>query len=229
ETVAASVGGDGKRAMALLEEHAADYPRDALPLSLALGVFGLLGFSGRADFHEAQLALLERLAPHWDEDWWFLTYLGWARIETGDVAAGAQEVERALALNPNNAFAAHARVHGYFEAGDADAGAAFIAGWLPGYDRRSQLHCHLSWHLALFELARGQPERARALYADAIRPAVSHAPPLFNLADAASFLWRRRIYGETPPLDESWAEVMAHDKHYFTRAGIPFADGHADF
>jgi hypothetical protein len=23
---------------------------------------------------------------------------------------------------------------------------------------------------------------------------VSHAPPLFNLADAASFLWRWRIY-----------------------------------
>jgi tetratricopeptide (TPR) repeat protein len=196
---------------------------------LALGVFGLLGFSGRLDHHEAQLTLLERLAPHWGEDWWFLTYLGWARIETGAVAAGAREVERALTLNPNNAFAAHARTHGYFESGEADAGAAFIAGWLPGYDRRSQLHCHLSWHLALFELARGQPERARALYQDAIRPAVSHAPPLFNLADAASFLWRWRIYGETPPLDEWWNEVMAHAKRHFPRAGVHFADVHAAF
>jgi hypothetical protein len=60
--------------MALLREHVAEFPRDALVLSLALGVFGLLGFSGRADFHEAQLALLETLAPRWDEDWWFLTY-----------------------------------------------------------------------------------------------------------------------------------------------------------
>jgi len=172
---------------------------------------------------------LERLAPRWDEDWWFLTYLGWARIETGDVATGAREVERALALNPNNAYAAHARAHGYFEAGDAEAGAAFIAAWLPGYDRKSQLHCHLSWHLALFELARGQPERARALYEDAIRPAVSHAPPLFNLADAASFLWRWRIYGETPPLDEPWDEVVAHAKRHFPRGGIHFADVHAAF
>src|SRR5260221_544596 len=152
-----------------------------------------------------------------------------ARIETGDVAAGAREVERALALNPHNAFAAHARVHGYFEAGDADSGAAFIAAWLPGYERRSQLHCHLSWHLALFELARGQPERARALYEDAIRPAVSHAPPLFNLADAASFLWRWRIYGETPPLDEPWNEVIAHAQRHFPRAGVHFADVHAAF
>ena len=229
EVIALTIDGAGPQAMARLEDHVAEYPRDALALSLALGVFGLLGFSGRLDHHDAQLALLERLAPHWGEDWWFLTYLGWARIETGAVAVGTREVERALTLNPNNAFAAHAHTHGYFESGEADAGAAFIAGWLPGYDRRSQLHCHLSWHLALFELARGQPERARALYEDAIRPAVSHAPPLFNLADAASFLWRWRIYGETPPLDERWNEVMAHAKRHFPRAGIHFADVHAAF
>ncbi len=178
ETIALAIDGRGREAMAMLEEHVAEFPRDALVLSLALGVFGLLGFSGRVDFHEAQLALLESLAPRWDEDWWFLTYLGWARIELGDVAAGVREVERALALNPKNAYAAHARAHGYYEAGDAEGGAGFIAGWLPGYDRKSQLHGHLSWHLALCELARGNPERAAALYADAIRPAVSHAPPL---------------------------------------------------
>src|SRR3981189_1170172 len=121
EGIALTIDGVGPEAMACLETHVAEYPRDALALSLALGVFGLLGFSGRLDHHEAQLALLERLAPHWGEDWWFLTYLGWARIETGAVAAGAREVERALTLNPHNAFAAHARVYGYFEAGDADS------------------------------------------------------------------------------------------------------------
>ena len=227
ETIALVIDGLGAQAMARLDAHVADYPRDALALSPALGVFGLLGFSGRIDHHEAQLALLKRLAPEWDEDWWFLTYLGWARIETGDVGTGAHEVERALALNPHNAFAAHARAHGYYEAGDAESGAAFIEAWLPGYDRQSQLHCHLSWHRALFELACGRPEQARALYEDAIRPAVSYAPPLFNLADAASFLWRWKIYGEMPPLDDAWGEVIAHAARNFPRAGIPFADVHA--
>jgi hypothetical protein len=227
ETIALAVDGAGPQAMARLEAHVLDYPRDALPLSLALGVFGLLGFSGRLDHHEAQLTLLQGLAPQWGEDWWFLTYLGWARIETGDVMTGAREVERALALNPQNAFAAHARAHGYYEASDAESGAGFIEAWLPGYDRKSQLHCHLSWHQALFELARGRPERARALYEDAIRPAVSYAPPLFNLADAASFLWRWRLYDESPPLDDAWGEVVAHGKQYFPRAGIHFADVHA--
>lgn len=209
EIVARAVDGNGPGAMALLEEHVPDYPRDGLALSLALGVFGLLGFSGRIDHHEAQLALLKKLAPHWGDDWWFLTYLGWARIELGDIARGAAEVERALEGNPRNAFAAHARAHGYYEAGDPERGAAFVEGWLPGYDRDSQLHCHISWHLALFELARGNAERARELYADAIQPVVSHAPPLFNVADAASFLWRWRIYdlGRDP---DDWNEVAAY-------------------
>jgi len=226
EVIARAVDGNGPSAMALLEEHVAEYPRDGLALSLALGVFGLLGFSGRIDHHEAQLVLLERLAPHWGEDWWFLTYLGWARIELGDNARGAAEVERALAGNPRNAFAAHARAHGYFEAGDAERGAAFVAAWLPDYSRDSQLHCHISWHLALFELARGNPERARELYLDAIRPAVSSAPPLFNLADAASLLWRWQIYelGDTPG---ELAEAATLARQYFPQAGIHFADVHA--
>jgi tetratricopeptide (TPR) repeat protein len=227
DTIALAIDGKGTEAMALLEEHVAEFPRDALVLSLALGVFGLLGFSGRADFHEAQLALLESLEPRWDEDWWFLTYLGWARIELGDTVAGVREVERALALNPKNAYAAHARAHGYYEAGDAAGGAGFIEGWLPRYDRKSQLHGHLSWHLALCELARGNPERAAALYADAIRPAVSHAPPLFSLADSASLLWRRQVYGECPPRDGEWTEIAAHVQRFFPRAGMHFADIHA--
>jgi len=226
ETIALAIDGNGTGAMALLEEHVGDYPRDGLALSLALGVFGLLGFSGRIDHHEAQFALLERLAPHWGEDWWFLTYLGWARIELGDIARGASEVERALEGNPRNAFAAHARAPGYFAAGDPEGGAAFVEAWLPDYSRESQLHCHLSWHLALFELARGNPEHARRLYADAIRPAVSHAPPLFNLADSASFLWRWQIYEAGRDLG-GWDEVAAHARQHFPQAGIHFADIHA--
>jgi hypothetical protein len=170
EIVASAIEGAGLRALGLLDEHLADYPRDELPLFLALGAFGLLGFSGRRDHREAELAMLQRLLPHWGEDWFFQTFLGWARIESGsDVAAGIAEVERSLSLNPRNAWAAHALAHGYYEAGDAEAGAAFVTGWVPEYDRRSQLHGHLSWHLALFELARDNVARAHEIYTDAIR------------------------------------------------------------
>jgi len=222
-----TINGAAREALAMVRTHATEYPRDALPLSLALGVFGLLGFSGRRDHHEAQLALLEELAPHWGDDWWFLGYLGWAYIETGEVAKGTRLVERSLAGNPRNAHAAHQRVHGFFESGDAAGGADFVANWLQGYDRAGQLHCHLSWHSALFEFDLGNNERALAIYLDSIRPAVARAAPMLVLADAASFLWRWRFYEASPPLDDEWVEVVAHAQRHFPRASLAFADLHA--
>lgn len=227
DIIALAVDSAGPQALALLDEHLAEYPRDAVPLSLALGVFGLLGFSGRRDHREAELAMLQRLAPHWGEDWYFLTFLGWARIETGDVAAGITEVELSLSLNPRNAWGAHALAHGHHEAGDVEAGAAYLAAWLPEYDRRSQLHGHLSWHFALFELARDNPAGAHEIYADAIHPAVTHGPQVIRVADPAAFLWRWQIYDETPPVGADWREVVEYARQTFPRAGIHFADLHA--
>ena len=54
-----SINGEAAKAMAALEAHVRADPRDALVLSLALGVYGLFAFSGRPDHHEAQRALLE--------------------------------------------------------------------------------------------------------------------------------------------------------------------------
>jgi hypothetical protein len=65
DAISAAIGGSATEALAMVRSHAAVYPRDALPLSLALGVFCLLGFSGRLDHHEAQLALLQELAASW--------------------------------------------------------------------------------------------------------------------------------------------------------------------
>jgi hypothetical protein len=140
---------------------------------------------------------------------------------------GTRLVERSLAANPCNAHAAHQRVHGFFEQGDAAGGGEFLETWLPGYDRAGHLHCHLSWHSALFELSRGNSERARTIYLDNIRPSVAQAAPMLVLADAASFLWRWRFYGVSPPLDDEWTEVTAHAQRHFPRASLAFADLHA--
>ncbi|MEQ9640726.1 MAG: tetratricopeptide repeat protein [Alphaproteobacteria bacterium] len=226
EAIALAVEGRAGDAMAQVARHARDFPRDALPLSLALGVYGLLGFSGRVDHHEAQRDLLESVAHGWDEDWWFLTYLGWSYAETFDPAKGAPLLDRALELNPRNAHAAHARAHAYYEAGEAAAGRDFVAAWLPDYDRDSQLHCHLTWHTALFALQLGDVDAALALYDDAIRPDVATSPPLFTLADAASLLWRLAAYGQTVDT-AAWGPVAALAGNAFPHAGLPFADVHA--
>src|SRR5579862_3620227 len=47
EALALAINGEATRAMAAVEAHRRDFPRDALVLSLALGVYGLIAFSGR--------------------------------------------------------------------------------------------------------------------------------------------------------------------------------------
>jgi hypothetical protein len=44
---------------------------------------GFWASAGGAIITRRSLRLLEELAPHWGDDWWFLGYLGWAYIETG--------------------------------------------------------------------------------------------------------------------------------------------------
>ena len=227
EVVCLAIHGEST-ALQAVRDHATAYPRDAVPLSFAVGVYGLLGFGGFNDFHEQQVALLERVSPAWGEgaqDWWFLASLGWAYVEVGRADAGIALLERSLALNPDNANAVHGRAHGYYEQGAAVEGEAFIDAWLPGYDRSAVLHGHLAWHQALFALQRGDAERALGIYRDAVSPAASSALPLFTMIDAASFAVRSDTYGHPLTVDER-RQIADFAAKHFPKAGVPFANVH---
>lgn len=223
-----AIGGQGAAALDTLKEHLRAFPRDAVPLSAALGVYGLIGFSGRIDHHAEQRALLEWLRPHWPaQGWlhgWFLGYLGWSEIETGEAARGSDTVDRALALLPANANAAHARAHGYFELGQAVQGTAFVNDWLQRYYApRGILHGHLHWHCALGERAGGDSDAALARYGASIEH--SSAPAMPRLADGASLLWRCLLAEEVgAPQWHAMAELTVHG---FAQPGLAFADLHA--
>ena len=225
EIVDLALRGESRQALRAVREHAAAYPRDAVPLSFALGVYGLLGFGGFNDFHVQQAELLASVAHAWGEDWWFLAAFGWALVEAGRAEAGIPMLDRALELNPDNANAVHGRVHGYYEAGAAAEGEALIDAWLPNYDRTAVLHGHLSWHRALFALQRGHAERAIAIYRDSVRPVASRALPMFTTIDAASFITRATIAGH--PLDTGERrEVAAFARKHFPEQGVPFVNAH---
>lgn len=112
EIIDLALRGESKRALCAVREHADAYPRDAVPLSFALGVYGLLGFGGFNDFHAQQAALLQSVAHAWGDDWWFLAAFGWALVEAGRSETGIPMLDRAMELNPDNANAVHGRVHG---------------------------------------------------------------------------------------------------------------------
>jgi tetratricopeptide (TPR) repeat protein len=113
----------------------------------------------------------------------------------------------------------------FFETGDAVSGGEFLETWLKGFDTRAPYHVHLSWHQALFELARGRYQQALALYEADIRPAVvANMAPALN--DSAAFLWRVSLYsGTTPPFPPEEVGDLATPAA--SRPGPAFRDAHA--
>jgi len=225
EALAAAATGPGARALALVREHLTEFPRDVVALAAANGIYGLIGFSGSQRRNEEMVALLDALAPAYGEDWWFLSAHGFARTEALGWKAGAPLIERALALEPRNAHAVHAWAHVLYERGDDAAGVAFVAGWIPSYPPEAALHCHLSWHRALFELACGRSDAALAIYESAIAPGRSLCSAFTTVVDSASLLWRRELAGAAPR-PEAWRAVARHARASFADPGLAFLDAH---
>ena len=198
-----AIDGQAAKALEALLAHLEAHPRDALVFSLALGAFGLYGFSGRADHDAARLALCRRMARHYGEDWWFLTHLGWSHTEAGVLDAGRRITERALELRRENAHGAHAYVHYFVESGAARDGERFLEDWLPGYEPGGALYGHIRWHQALWRLQEGDIEAVAAIYQQVLRPSVNASPPINVISDGASLLWRFALRNQAA----KWGEL----------------------
>ncbi|MGI9479630.1 MAG: tetratricopeptide repeat protein [Hyphomicrobiaceae bacterium] len=220
------ISGNGAAALEAMRTNALDHPRDVLVVQPCTSVFGLIGFSGLPGREAEQLAFLSGLAPHYGDDWWFNTVHAFAQCEVGQVARSVDTIERSLAGNPNSAHGAHVRAHIYYESGETDAGYKYMSGWRESYDRRSPLMCHISWHVALWALERGEKERAWQVIDEFVRPANASGPPLNILTDTASFLMRSELAGEARR-PELWREVSTYAQKIFPNPGIAFADVHA--
>lgn len=223
--LATVVDGGSLAGLAAVKEHLALYPRDAMVLAPCTGVFGLIGFSGRPGREAELLALLEPLARAYGDDWWFTSAHAFAQVEARLIDRALPTIERSLALNPRNANGAHIRAHVYYEGGERASGLAYLEEWWPDYPKASLLHCHLSWHIALWRMELGRAQDAWAFYGAHLRPGASTGPPLNTLTDSASFLFRAEMAGETRD-PELWRELSQYATQWFPAPGIAFADVH---
>ena len=218
--------GRGAEAYPKLRAHIAEHPRDPMAVQTCIGVFGLIGFSGQPGREAEQLAFTTALAPHWGEDWWFLGGHAFAQVEAGQTAAAAATVERSLALRPDNANSAHYKAHIHYEAGETAAGLAYMDHYRAGYDKSALLHCHISWHVALWALETGDAARMWQVLDADIAPGGAWGPPINVLTDAAALLYRAALAGEPVP-DARWKAVSDYAVRFFPKPGIAFADVHA--
>ena len=222
--------------LAATRVHLAEHPRDAMVAAPATGVFGLIGFSGRQDREPEQIALLEALKPHLANDWWFQAVYAFALEEVGRLDEALGLIERSMATNPKNAHGAHIKAHVLYEQGEDRAALDYLDAWLPTYAREGLMHCHISWHIAMFALTLGDAARAWQIYQAQVQPggASGGAPggpsgawgPALNVAtDASSFLWRAELSGQARKPD-AWQQVNGYVQKSFPKGGIAFVDVH---
>ena len=220
------IDGDGPGAYAAILAHLGEWPLDAMIAQPCCGVFGLIGFSGRAGREAEQLAFTDRLAPHYGDDWWFLAQHGFSQVEAGQVAAAEANLERALAGNPRNANAAHIRAHVHYEAGERETGLARLDAWRRDYDREAQLSCHIAWHVAIWRAEAGDMDGAWRVYEADVAPGGAWGPPINVLTDSAAFVLRAELAGGAAP-DGAWERLSDYAGAFFPDPGIAFADVHA--
>jgi Tfp pilus assembly protein PilF len=220
------IGGRGPEAYRAIRAHAAQHPRDAMVVQTCTGVFGLIGFCGQPGREAEQLAFTAALAPHYGDDWWFLGQHAFSQVEAGQIGPAGETVERALAGNPLNANAAHIKGHVEYEAGETDAGYAYLTDWQRGYDREGQLHCHIAWHVAIWALERGDIETMWRVVDEAVAPGGAWGPPLNVMTDTAAILYRAELAGVQVPAAR-WRAVSDYAARMFPKPGIAFADVHA--
>lgn len=219
EVIAAQVTGDMDRAKTLAREHVAEFPRDTPILMLAT-----FAFAQQNDRLEQGLALLQQHQDAYD-DWWFLGMLRMHLQETDQLAAARRAAERSLTLYPRNGVAAHGLAHVFYETNDHSAGLDFLDGWMAPYPSGAPQHCHFTWHLALFDNTSGQYQRALERFEHGSRGADSSISQLF---DAASLLWRCRLYGYTPA-SLPWQAVQDVVQHKAPKPAMAFMATHAAF
>jgi len=217
--------GRTEAAIAALYPHLAAWPRDALVVSVAANPNGVIGGSGRIGQKRLIAEIMDSLASHYGDDFWFTSYHAMALSEDGQLAAARAKIEQSVAANPNNAHGAHGFAHVCYESGDPDTARAFLSSWLATYPRDGFFYGHLSWHLSLCEIQAGNWEEALRTYRDAIALERHSGGPQLKISDGAAFLWRAELAGH-PRDPAAWRGLYDYTNSALPRPGNGLADLH---
>lgn len=219
------IEGKGGAAMEAVRAHLVDYPRDAMVVAMAAGVFSLIGFSGRQEREAEQLEFYDALRPHLADDWWFQSFYAFGLGELGRLDEALALIEQSMAANPRNAHGAHIKAHVLYERGENEAALRYLDSWLPNYGRDGLMHCHLSWHQAMTALLVGDTQRAWQIYEQQVQPGGAWGPPLNICTDAPAFLWRAELSGQERH-GAHWQTLRDYMQRSFPKSGIAFVDVH---
>lgn len=205
--------------------HLKAWPRDALVVSVSTNPNGLIASTGGVGQKRRIAELMDALAPHYGDDYWFASYHAMALSEDGRLAAARAKIEQSLAANAKNAHGAHGFAHVCYESGALEDARSFLSAWLPDYPRDGFFYGHLSWHLSLCEILAGDWQRALQLYRDGIALDRHSGGPQNKMSDGAAFLWRSELAGH-PRDPAAWRAMYDYAQSALPRPGNGLADLH---
>jgi len=195
--------GDWSAACQAWEAVLVEHPRDAFAVQAAHLSDFLLGDALNLRDRPA------RVLPRWDRELPGYSYLlgmhAFGLEECNQYPEAERTARAALELDPVDGWTVHAAVHVMEMQGRYEEGIRFLAEREQDWAPDNGFAFHNWWHLALFQLERGDYPAALALYDRAI-----YAEPAdlsMQMLDASALLWRLHLYGVDT--GQRWAELAA--------------------
>ncbi len=214
--IGAWLGGDWKRAASLLDELLHRYPTDVLALMIGHQLDFFLG-----DAQNLRDRPLRSLREFPADDPHTAFVQGMASFGLEEAGHYGQALESGLAAvtaNPDDVWAIHAVVHTYEMQGLVGEGIRFLASDGTRWETGNMFTAHNWWHLALYHLEAGSPQRSLDIYDAEIHHAGSAGVPI-EMLDASALLWRLLLDGvdtgdRFSKLADAWAPKVAGESWY---------------
>lgn len=216
EALALWVGGRGNDAIPLIKTLLAEHPRDMVVLQRLYYIYFWQGRSAE------MLELTESTRGAFTDDSFMLGLHAFSLEENGRFAEALPVAERAVALNPRDAWAVHAIAHVLYETGENDRGVEALPPRIHPCDHLGYFRNHLLWHLALMHLAAGRYERAAALFASVFgRIPITVGS---DLQDSVALAWRLDLFERPDPA--RWRQLGAAALRWLDMPLLLFHDLH---
>ncbi|HEV8438361.1 MAG TPA: tetratricopeptide repeat protein [Methylomirabilota bacterium] len=216
EALALWVGGRGNEAIDLMKQVLTEHRRDVV---LIQRLYFIYFWQGRA---ADMLELTRSVWESFEGDSYALGLHAFSLEENGRFDEALALAERAIALNPRDAWAVHALAHVHYERGDNARGIEALPPRIHPCDHLGYFRNHLLWHLALMHLAAGGYEHVRRLF-----ESVFGAIPIAigsDLQDSVSLAWRLDLFGH--PDRARWTYLGAAARNWLEQPLLVFHDLH---
>ena len=210
------VGGRGTDAIALMKEILVEHPRD---MTLMQRLYFIYFWQGRS---AEMLELTRSVVAALGEASYMLGYHAFALEENRRFEEALPLAERALTLNPRDAWAVHAIAHVLYERGENDRGIDTLPPQIHSCDQLGYFRNHLLWHLALMHLAEGRYDRVGRMF----QSVFGDVPIAIgsDLQDSVSLAWRLDLYGQPDP--KRWTHLGAAARGWLEMPLLLFHDLH---